>query len=96
MSSAHSKQSQVYRSQLLDCFSAFYEGFDARNYTRAAVKPAWMSKQAVLIQQLVIVKNVRDVSVTDVRLSVTLSLSFVHALKQITLWESERQSETMH
>lgn len=91
MSGAHPKQSQVYRSQLLDCFSAFYECFDARNYTHPAVKPAWMLKQGVLIQQLVIVKNVGDVSVTDVRLSVTLSLSFVHALKRITLWESERQ-----
>lgn len=88
MSSAHPKQSQVYQSQLLDCFSAFY---DARNYTHTAVKPAWMLKQAALIQQLVIVKNVGDVSVTDVRLSVILSLSFVHALKRITLWECERQ-----
>lgn len=48
----------------------------------------------MLIQQLVIVKNDGDVSVTDVRLSVTLSLSFVLALRHITLWEFE--SETMH
>lgn len=64
--------------------------------THTAAQPAWVSKQPVLIQQLVIVKNDRDVSVTDMRLSVTLSLSFVRALKRITLWESERQSETMH
>lgn len=50
----------------------------------------------MLIQQLVIVKNDGDVSVTDVRLSVTLSLLFVHALKHIALWESESRSETMH
>lgn len=48
----------------------------------------------MLMQQLVIVKNDGDVSVTDVRLGVTLSLSFVHAPRRITLWES--QSETMH
>lgn len=46
----------------------------------------------MLMQQLVIVKNDRDVSVTDVRLGVTLSLLFVHAPRRITLWESQRQS----
>lgn len=65
-------------------------------HRHTAVKPAWILKQAVLILHLVIVKNDKDVSVTDVRLSVTLSLSFVHTLEHITLWESERQSETMH
>lgn len=64
--------------------------------THTAVKSAWTLKQPVLMQQLVIVKNDRDVSVTDVRLNVTLSLSFVLALKRIALWESERQGETMH
>lgn len=76
---------------MLDCFNAFYECFDVGNLIHPAVKPAWMVKQAVLILQLVIVKNDKDVSVTDVRLSVTLSLSFVHALRRITLWESEAE-----
>lgn len=50
-----------------------------------------MVKQAVSILLLVIVENDEDVSVTDVRLSVTLSLSFVRALRHIKLWESEAE-----
>lgn len=42
-------------------------------------------KQAVLILPLVVVEKDEDVSVTDVRLGVTLSLSFVWALRCISL-----------
>lgn len=65
--------------------------FDVKNFLHTAVKPAWMLKQAVLILKLVIVENDEDVSVADVRLSVTLSLSFVRALRHIKLWESEAE-----
>lgn len=65
-------------------------------FTHTSIKPAWMLKQAELILQLVIVKNDEDVLVTDAKLSVTLSVSFAHALKRIALWESESPSETMH
>lgn len=85
------KQRHVYWSKWLESLSAIYER-DVRNDTHTAVKPAWiLQTDSVSVQQLVIIKNDGDVSVTDVRLSVTLSLSFVHTLGCITLgvWEAE-------